>query len=45
MDPFANTTLPVDALAGSSNATMRPVIVRDSESAAVIVIGVVSFIR
>jgi len=45
MEPFANTTLPVDAFAASSNATMRPVIVRDSESAAVIVIGVVSFIR
>ena len=45
MDPFAKTTLPVDAFAGSSNATMRPVIVRETESAAVIVIGVVSFIR
>jgi hypothetical protein len=45
IDPFANTTLPVDAFACSSNATMRPEIVRDSESAAVIVIGVVSFIR
>jgi hypothetical protein len=44
MDPFAKITFPVEAFAGSSNATMRPLIVRDSESAAVIVIGVVSFI-
>ena len=44
IDPFANTTFPVDAFAGSSNATMRPVMIRVSESAAVIVIGVVSFI-
>ena len=43
-DPFAKTTLPVDALAGSSNATIRPLMIRVSESAAVIVIGVVSFI-
>ena len=44
IDPRANTTLPVEALAGSSNATMRPLIIRVSEFAAVIVIGVVSFI-
>ena len=43
IDPFAKITLPVDAFASSSNATMRPVIVRESESAAVIWIGVVSF--
>ena len=41
---LANTTRPVDAFATSLNATIRPLIVLDSESAAVMVIGVVSFI-
>ena len=44
MLPFAKITLPVLAFADSLNATMRPLIVLDSESAAVICIGVVSFI-
>jgi hypothetical protein len=43
-DPDLNMTLPVDALAGTSNSTILPVIVRASESAAVIVNGVVTFI-
>jgi hypothetical protein len=43
-DPDLNITFPVDAFAGTSNATICPVIVRDSESAAVIVNGVVTFI-
>ena len=44
IDPFKNCTRPVDAFAVSPNATIRPEIVLLSESAAVIVIGVVSFI-
>jgi hypothetical protein len=44
IDPALNRTLPVDALAAVSNATICPVIVRASESAAVIVNGVFTFI-
>jgi hypothetical protein len=43
-DPDLNMTLPVDAFAGTSNSTILPVIVRASESAAVMVNGVVTFI-
>ena len=44
MLPLAKITFPVDAFAVSLNATIRPEIVLASESAAVICIGVVSFI-
>ena len=44
IDPLLNITFPVLAFAGSLKAKIRPVMVRDSESAAVMVIGVVSFI-
>ena len=44
IEPFAKITLPVLAFAASPNARIRPLIVLDSESAAVICIGVVSFI-
>jgi hypothetical protein len=44
IDPDLNITFPVDAFAGTSNSTILPVIVRASESAAVIVNGVVTFI-
>jgi hypothetical protein len=43
-DPDLNKTLPVEALAGVSNSTILPVMVRASESAAVIVNGVSIFI-
>ena len=43
IEPFANCTLPIEALPVSSNVTMRPVIVRLLESAAVICIGVITF--
>ena len=39
-----NITFPVEALANSSKATIRPLIVRLESSAAVIAIGIVSFI-
>ena len=44
IEPGANSVLPHDVFPGSSNATMRPVIVRESESVAVIVIGVSIFL-
>ena len=44
MLPLAKITFPLEALAGSLKATIRPLIVRASESAAVITIGIVSFI-
>ena len=43
-EPALNKTLPVDAFAGVSNCTIWPVIVRASESAAVMVNGVSTFI-
>ena len=43
-EPDLNNTFPVDAFAGVSNCTIWPVIVRSSESAAVIVNGVNTFI-
>ena len=43
-DPALNITFPVDAFAGVSNAMICPVIVRDCESAAVMMNGVVTFI-
>ena len=43
IEPLANCTLPIEALPVSSNVTMRPEIVRLLESAAVIVMGVITF--
>jgi hypothetical protein len=43
-EPDLNSTLPVDAFAGVSNCTIWPVMVLSSESAAVIVNGVNTFI-